>query len=86
MWCSPCFPLYAKILHEMAYHYENSSMKDLTSFVDSILKQRFPAPGETFEVTMQGKSSRFTRPNDSDSLLQHVCLFPGCLEKGYLLL
>ena len=58
----------------MAYHYENSSMKQLTEFVDSMLQQRFPDPGETFEVKMQGKGYRFTRPNDSDSLLEHVIL------------
>ena len=72
---SPCFPLYSKILEEMAYHYENSSMSDLTAFVDSILKQQYPDPGAAFEVKIQGKLSRFTRPNDSDSLLQHVCYF-----------
>jgi len=59
----------------MAYHYENSSMSDLTAFVDSILKQQYPDPGAAFEVKIQGKLSRFTRPNDSDSLLQHVCNF-----------
>mmetsp|Transcript_1460 Transcript_1460/g.1861 ORF Transcript_1460/g.1861 Transcript_1460/m.1861 type:complete len:633 (-) Transcript_1460:56-1954(-) len=70
----PCFPLYSKILEAMAYHYENSSMKQLTEFVDSMLKQRFPDPGETFEIKMQGKGYRFTRPNDSDSLLEHIDL------------
>lgn len=60
----------------MAYHYENSSMSQLTEFVDSMLQQRFPSSGETFEVKMQGKGYRFTRPDDSDSLLEHVrCFF-----------
>lgn len=58
----------------MAFHYENSSMSHLTEFVDSMLKQRFPRPGETFTITMHGNSSNFTRPNDTDSLLEHVSI------------
>lgn len=52
-------------------------MKDLTRFVSSILEHPFPAPGTTFEVNTLGESTRFTRPNDSDSQLEHVySIFP----------
>ena len=67
----------------MAYHYENSSMSQLTEFVDSMLQQRFPSSGEAFEVKMQGKSYRFTRPDDSDSLLEHVCFSFLFLQKNF---
>ena len=51
-------------------------MSKLTAFVDSVLQQPFPKPGASFSVTLKkdlGETSfRFTRPNDSDSLLEHV--------------
>jgi hypothetical protein len=60
----------------MAYHYENDSMEKLTAFVDSVLQQPFPGPGESFLVSLKKDnglaSFQFTRPNDSDSLLEHV--------------
>lgn len=68
----PCLPLYTKILQEVAIRYENYSMKDLTTFVDSVLQHRFPAPGETFEIKVLDQATRFTRPDDSDSQLEHL--------------
>lgn len=47
-------------------------MKDITEFLDTILQHRFPNPGETFEVKILNSSTLFTRPNDSDSQLEHV--------------
>jgi len=70
----PCFPLYSKILEAMAYYYENCSMSNLTEFVDSVLKQQMPLPGKTFSISMQGNTYNFTRPDDSDSLLEHINL------------
>ena len=59
----------------MANRYENVSMKDLTAFVDSVLQHRFPAPGESFTIQVLGGATSFTRPNDTDSQLQHVSNF-----------
>lgn len=72
----PCYPLYSKILERMAYHYENNSMAKLTEFLDSVWQQPSPAPGDSFQITLNQESSslRFTRPNDSDSLLEHIDL------------
>lgn len=75
----PCFQLYSKVLEQVAYHYENSSMGMLTLFLQSVLETEFPKPGASFEVKMetsgsQIQNSRFTRPDDSDSQLEHVDL------------
>mmetsp|Transcript_18400 Transcript_18400/g.71098 ORF Transcript_18400/g.71098 Transcript_18400/m.71098 type:complete len:729 (-) Transcript_18400:243-2429(-) len=75
----PCFQLYSKVLEQVAYHYENSSMSMLKLFLESVLETEFPKPGASFEVKMetsgsQMQHSRFTRPDDSDSQLEHVDL------------
>ena len=61
----PCDPLYNKILDRIAYHYENSSGKILTQFLESVVQNKFPAPGETFSVEIHddhliGGSDRWT--------------------------
>lgn len=72
----PCYPLYTKILERVAYHYENSSGKDLTKFLESVLANRFPKPGESFSVKaeMGGKleSWRITRPDEDGCQLEYI--------------
>lgn len=53
-------------------------MKDLTQFVASILQHPFPAPSETFEVKVLGEATRFMRPNEGDSQLEHVGSSGNC--------
>ena len=49
----------------------------LNLFLNSVLGSPFPSPGESFEVCVdsdnpQSSRWRFTRPDDSDSQLDHV--------------
>jgi len=77
----PCFPMFAKMLDYVAYHFENLSSRELTEFVEDLLAQPLPGPGESFEVNMmdsQKKTSKwqFVRPNEEDSVLEHVAFEP----------
>ena len=69
--------MFAKMLDYVAYHFENLSSRELTEFVEDLLAQPLPGPGESFEVNMmdsQKKTSKwqFVRPNEEDSVLEHV--------------
>ena len=63
----PCEPLYNKILDRIAFHYESSSSKMLTQFLESVVQNDFPQPGQTFSVEIHDDSSgsdtwKLTRP------------------------
>lgn len=77
--------MYKNILEQAAHLYENESMQKLTTFLESILEQPFPEPGNTFTVSTL-KGFTFTRPNDSDSQLEHVFHSPFFPFSPFLLI
>lgn len=76
------------MLEHFAFHYENLSSQALTTFIGRLLEKPLPAPGETLEVDLSSELNtpnnvnkwRFTRPNEEDSLFEHVDFEP-LLEK-----
>lgn len=71
--------MFAKMLEHVAYHYENLSSQALSDFIVGLVERPLPKPGETFEVNLQVQNElrkwRFTRPNEEDSFLEHVCIY-----------
>ena len=73
----PCYELYNKIIERIAYHYENSSSKLLTRFLESVIQNSFPKPGTSFSVEINDEhfengtdTWRFTREENETPLNQ----------------
>lgn len=69
--------MFAKMLEQVVYHYEKTSSQALSLFISELIAKPLPQPGETFEVNIavsktQVEKWRFTRPNEEDSLFEHV--------------
>ncbi|MDP2439154.1 MAG: DENN domain-containing protein, partial [archaeon] len=79
----PCFSVFSAILDEVELRWRGPSFKAVTFFVEAILQERFPEPGQALTVSVcswdkpgQVDDHSFLRPSDSDSMLDHVSLEP----------
>ena len=79
---SPCFSIFSDILDEVIHRAGDCSSQALTNvetFLMALMEKPLPSPGTSMELTLfdgMGRSTFiFKRPNDNESMLDHVRLF-----------
>jgi len=81
----PCFSIFKSVLDEVISRAEDcspESLKEVHVFLETLIKQPLPPPGGVLSVALPASACRgktnfiLERPDDCDSLLDHVIYLP----------